>query len=234
MCKSRLFLCCILALSTFGLPAFAKGPSGQTPATEQVCDGLKAGDVTKGLYGLCVAFCEARDLAAESATIKSHEGRAATDWSSRRERFLADYNKKKRAADPDMPCLPVAAPAPQPSCPCWSAAEADAIDGVLSDGSTATGWSASSSASSACSKDPLTYIQETGTVNSQSEVALIEAIDSPQYPQHMCLYAIRANGTLFMFSLSLEGGNLTAEQLADCKTDVLARQAAMNLCQPIP
>jgi len=222
MCKSRLFLCCILALSTFGLPAFAKGPSGQTPATEQVCDGLKAEGVTKGLYGLCVAFCEAQHYAAESPTKQSQE------------KILDNYNKKRQANDPTMPCLPVAAPASRPSCPCWSAAEAGAIDGVLSDGSTATGWSALSSAPSACSKDPLTYIQETGTVNSQSEVALIEAIDSPQYPKHMCVYAKRLNGTLSIFSLSVEDGNLTAEQLADCKADVLARQADMDLCQSIP
>ena len=34
-------------------------PDGSTPAEEATCDGLKHG--TPGLYGLCIAFCEAHD-----------------------------------------------------------------------------------------------------------------------------------------------------------------------------
>lgn len=221
MCKSRLFLCCLMALFLFGLPAFAQTPDGQTPAKEDVCDTVKG---YQGLYGLCVAFCEAQDL--DAPTTKKN-----------RQKILDNYkNLQLASGGPDMPC-PSAATEPdtqpssstQLSCPCWSAAEADAIDGVLSDGSTARGWPAPSSDSSACSIDPLAYIQE--TTDNQSEFTLIEAIDSPQYPQHSCLYAKRLNGTLFMFSLSVEAGTLTAEQLADCKSDILARQAALKLCQ---
>jgi hypothetical protein len=34
----------------------AKTPDGMTPSEETVCDGLP-----RGLWGLCVAYCEARD-----------------------------------------------------------------------------------------------------------------------------------------------------------------------------
>ena len=42
-------------------PAMAETPDGTTPANETVCDGLKT-NATPGLYGLCVAYCEAQDL----------------------------------------------------------------------------------------------------------------------------------------------------------------------------
>ncbi|MGI9330105.1 MAG: hypothetical protein ACR2QB_05260, partial [Gammaproteobacteria bacterium] len=42
------------------VPVQAQTPDGETPAIEDVCDGLIGG--TPGLYGLCVAYCEAQDL----------------------------------------------------------------------------------------------------------------------------------------------------------------------------
>ena len=48
--------CCVLISA-----ASAQTPDGQTPAGESVCDALQAEGVTRGLYGLCVAFCEAQD-----------------------------------------------------------------------------------------------------------------------------------------------------------------------------
>ena len=38
---------------------YAQTPDGETPANEGVCDELMF--YTPGLYGLCVAFCEAQD-----------------------------------------------------------------------------------------------------------------------------------------------------------------------------
>ena len=40
--------------------ATAKTPDGSTPAIETVCNQFK--DDIPGLYGLCVAYCEAQDL----------------------------------------------------------------------------------------------------------------------------------------------------------------------------
>jgi len=88
--------------------ATASTPDGETPANETICDGLKADGVTKGLYGLCVAYCEAQDLD------------VAGDKDPPNSKILGNYRKKMNAGDPDMPC--VAAP-----CPCWEAAEIQAI-----------------------------------------------------------------------------------------------------------
>ena len=80
----------------------AQTPDGVPPANEGVCDELMY--ATPGLYGLCVAFCEAQDC---------DENFENCNPSSRK---LVDiYNKRKRSGDPEMPCL-----APPPSCPCWT------------------------------------------------------------------------------------------------------------------
>ncbi len=42
--------------------ATASTPDGETPANEGVCDVLKMDGIHQGLYGLCVAYCEAQDL----------------------------------------------------------------------------------------------------------------------------------------------------------------------------
>jgi len=86
----------------------ASTPDGETPANETICDGLKADGITKGLYGLCVAYCEAQDLD------------IAGDKDPPNSKILGNYRKKMNAGDPDMPC--VAAP-----CPCWTAPEIQAI-----------------------------------------------------------------------------------------------------------
>ena len=45
-----------IGLLTFGQPANAQTPDGETPALESVCDGLET-----GLFGICNAYCEAMD-----------------------------------------------------------------------------------------------------------------------------------------------------------------------------
>ena len=46
-------------------PGFASTPDGMTPAEESVCDELH--EATPGLFGLCVAYCEAQDCDFEDA-----------------------------------------------------------------------------------------------------------------------------------------------------------------------
>jgi len=87
-------------------PVIAETPDGTTPANEGVCDSLKT-NATPGLYGLCVAYCEAQDL-------DTFEKEPANS------KILANYNKKKQAGDPDMPCVKV-------PCPCWTDAELASI-----------------------------------------------------------------------------------------------------------
>jgi len=92
--------------SLFALPAMAQTPDGITPAVENACDGLKAPGITKGLYGLCVAYCEA-EASSESV--------------------LRNYNRKKKETDPEMPCLEVVV-----ACPCWSTDALAAAEGPSS------------------------------------------------------------------------------------------------------
>lgn len=91
---------------SISIPVIAETPDGTTPANEGICDGLKT-NATPGLYGLCVAYCEAQDLDTfEKEPVNS--------------KILANYNKKKQAGDPDMPCVKI-------PCPCWTDAELASI-----------------------------------------------------------------------------------------------------------
>lgn len=108
------------ALITVSAPSMATTPDGETPANEGVCDVVKGG--TPGLYGLCVAYCEAQDLD------------IVGDKEAPSNKILANYRKKMQAGDPDMPCVKV-------PCPCWTEAELAGITnsgGALSCGQTST------------------------------------------------------------------------------------------------
>jgi hypothetical protein len=117
---------CTLALGILSAPTTLAGtPDGLTPPNEGVCDPLQADGISKGLYGLCVAFCEAQDWADEAIPI-TELGYLALEQGKPSGRILANYNKKKGASDPDMPCILVQEP-----CPCWTAEEIASIDGVI-------------------------------------------------------------------------------------------------------
>ena len=114
-----------VSLSMIGLPAAAVTPDGQTPAEETICDDLKADGVSKGLYGLCVAFCEAQDFADISIpTTEAEFENLSTSAPSGK--ILANYNKRKQETDPPMPCIAVESP-----CPCITAGELFEINGDL-------------------------------------------------------------------------------------------------------
>ncbi len=55
-------LICISLVATIGVfgQVQANTPDGMTPAVETLCDAYQ--DSIPGLYGLCVAYCEAQDL----------------------------------------------------------------------------------------------------------------------------------------------------------------------------
>ncbi len=100
----------VLIAATFALVssvvATAQTPDGETPAVEDVCDTLIV--ATPGLYGLCVAYCEA------------HDADLLSELDVPNRMILENYNRKKTESDPAMPCVPDVA---QASCPCWSADE---------------------------------------------------------------------------------------------------------------
>lgn len=82
------------------------------PAGGGVCDSLKGG--TPGLYGLCVAFCEAQGLGDPDAA-----GEKQSAFS-----LLTAYESRRSPEDPEMPCLVEQVqqlpPPPQAECPCWT------------------------------------------------------------------------------------------------------------------
>lgn len=68
-----------------------------------------------GLYGLCVAFCEAQDCIPDDSLDDPLENCKPSS-----SKILEIYDKKKRSGDPEMPCV-----TPPPNCPCWTLEELD-------------------------------------------------------------------------------------------------------------
>ena len=103
----------LLCIAT--LPVVAQTPDGDTPAEEVVCDQLLYS--TPGLYGLCVAYCEAQDLNDIDFNAMNPEKirKAAPNRN-----ILKNYRKKMLPGDPDMPCLKV-------PCPCWDESDLENV-----------------------------------------------------------------------------------------------------------
>ena len=97
-----------IAMMFFNGVLFAQTPDNETPADEEICNGLV--DATPGLYGLCVAYCEAQDCDA----LDGGSGSCT--------KTLEKYNAKMDLSiDPPMPCV-------QPDevlCPCFTQEEAE-------------------------------------------------------------------------------------------------------------
>lgn len=116
------------SLSMVGIPALAQTPDGETPANEGVCDELVG--KTPGLYGLCVAFCEAQDA---DATFDPATGVVTFSDDSRpsNPKLLDVYNRKMNDGDPTMPCVNVVED--EYVCPCWTEGEINSLASVQSD-----------------------------------------------------------------------------------------------------
>ena len=126
----------LLLGAIYTAPIQAQTYDGVTPAEETVCGVLlepnaDGTEVTKGLYGLCVAYCEAQDGLSYEEVVGSDpdEYTAVTD-----DTLLQVYNKRKKETDPPMPCT-----VPLPSeCPCFDQAFVDQIDGYDDESSLPT------------------------------------------------------------------------------------------------
>ena len=115
--RSSRILLAVLAISllTLATPfnsAMAKKPLLKQAPAQSVCDGLIG--LTPGLYGLCVAYCDAQSCDAEGA--KSGQCKRTKP----NESVLRNYNRKMQAGGPPMPCV---APPTSP-CPCLTEEEA--------------------------------------------------------------------------------------------------------------
>ena len=89
--------------------AYAQTPDDETPANEGICDGLIG--FTPGLYGLCVAFCEAQDCEPDFSLEDPFE-----NCNPSSEKLLEIYRRRKQDSDPGMPCI-------KSPCPCWTPEE---------------------------------------------------------------------------------------------------------------
>jgi len=83
---------------------------------DSVCNVVRGG--TRGLYGLCVTYCEAKGVDSLFTKYQFNPRRAKLA-SLDRETVLSRYNKRRRGSDPAMPCVEEVAPAVA-SCPCWT------------------------------------------------------------------------------------------------------------------
>lgn len=106
-----LFLTVAAALAAS--PMIAQTPDGETPANEGVCDDLVF--ATPGLYGLCIAFCEAQDCEPDFGLADPFENCKPSS-----EKLLRNYDRRKQPGDPDMPCVAA-------GCPCWTQADLDSL-----------------------------------------------------------------------------------------------------------
>jgi hypothetical protein len=86
-----------------------------------ICDVLH-GSTTKGLYGLCVAYCEAQDC---QPTIDETTGELTfgKNCGPSSAKTLAKYNSRLEPGDTPMPCVNPAVG----ECPCWTEAEIDEV-----------------------------------------------------------------------------------------------------------
>ena len=198
--------------SMLAMTAEAETPDGQTPAEETVCTPLKADGITKGLYGLCVAFCEAHDFADASSPITEADLENLTaDAPSGR--ILANYNKKKQEQDPAMPCIVI-----EPPCPCFTADELASIDGYVE----------SDYGSPTCSTAGTTKIVfenfSDGSVSRYGKVSnLLNAPDMAS-----CQYYDAETGRTRP-SLSVSAGTVTEEDLVTCQAMIISRCEELGL-----
>lgn len=82
-----------------------------------VCNDLM--NATPGLYGLCIAFCEAQDCLPDP-NAEDPFG----DCPPPSNKLLQNYRKLVEPGDPDMPCV-------KADCPCWTEDEVAELRGPL-------------------------------------------------------------------------------------------------------
>jgi hypothetical protein len=198
----------------------AQTPDGQTPPNEGICDPLMADGTTKGLYGLCVAFCEAQDHSSILAPVTEAELQILSD-SKPSGRILENYNKKKIASDPEMPCLVV-----ESACPCWSDAEIQSVDGVMWDGD------ASDIVECLDSQGPAGTSFVFESVNSPNEFTIAQAF-SPLSGGYNCRFEEKGNAPGGSSTKDIR--EVTPDEYNICRDSVVTRTTelkAIGFCSP--
>lgn len=190
--------------------SFAQTPDGQTPAEETVCDPLREDGITKGLFGLCVAFCEAQDHAdlSDPMTETELDALAAAAPSGK---ILATYNKRKKDTDPAMPCILVEEP-----CPCWSDLELAGIDGLIG-GAPSRIFNCVVSTPAQLHEFKEHNVPVAGSIQ-RARSNLI----SPDEIDGSCQYINHQQAPQILRFLSVQAGTLTTDQSLQCRAEVEA------------
>jgi hypothetical protein len=211
MNKSAMIGTLLVPALAVALTADAKTPDGQNPAQERICDSLTEDGVTKGLYGLCVAFCEAQDIASPNELMTEEDlDRLLAGAPSGR--ILDAYNRKKQESDPEMPCIVADE---QESCPCWTSDQLAGIGTYLADSSLT------------CGQDPFfsgTYVTERNGPGEVTAGAFLYFDLMLDADVGYCSYAFDdpAIGTSHSTALSTLENTLTADEAAACLEQVNA------------
>lgn len=109
-----------VALAMFAPPAAAQTPDGMTPSREGICDDLA--NATPGLYGLCVAMCEAQDCEGVYDP-DTKEVKFIGSCNPSTPKLLANFRKLAGDEGATPPCIRV-------PCPCWTETEIDNVGGL--------------------------------------------------------------------------------------------------------
>ena len=188
---------------------FAKTPDSKTPAEEAICDPLKADGTTKGLYGLCVAFCEAQDHADIGDPI-TEEDLIALAESAPSGRILESYNKKKSDEDPNMPCVLVQE---DEACPCWTPAEVASIDGALPTGEDLR------AACEIYDRPGSFFLYERSSINNTDDIQIARSYSTS------CFYSNNQGSSDILRTFS----PITATQTAECYAQVEEQANRANI-----
>ena len=184
-----------------GSAAYAQGtPDGETPANEDVCDDLI--DSTPGLYGLCVAFCEAQDC---EATIDPGNGEVTFDPDCRPSsaKLLANYNKRMAPDDPSMPCVN----AVWGGCPCWTEDELDLV---------------ADAPSPMCFLFPGAFSNLFGPDAQTGEPDIVQAVPGGGDMSTQCFY-------LESSPFDIRFTDISSAQFLDCEASIIAECASRGL-----
>jgi hypothetical protein len=192
----------------------AATPDGQPPAEETVCGPLKADGVTKGLYGLCVAFCEAQDVAIISDPLTEDElSKIMADAPSGI--ILESYNKKKTESDPGMPCIMAKEP-----CPCWSKEELIEINGQQPSGLPYGVFNCQHALTG--NVDTIS-IYEHGTSGADLQLAAAGRYYQQYDTVYRCGYVNQQSTKLVNRLLATDAGTLTQAQYDTCRQELLSQ-----------
>jgi hypothetical protein len=200
----------IALMSLMSIAAHARTPDGQTPAQEGVCDPLKADGVTKGLHGLCVAFCEAQDFASVEMPLTDEEITAFED-SRPSANLLKNYNKKKKETDPSMPCIVEKADVAVAACPCWSTNEIKQLDGINNDQPSEQLSLSCNANSTTAGKTAIIYESTSSSQSNALAYGLARQRITTSGKYNSCVYGDKYNGTNTMrYATELSEDELSA------------------------